>query len=81
MVEEGWKLYLRPMSSMTDEEKKEYQSLCEMHIERDADDDVTYYYFDTIESFDWLNKKMFDYRGLTPKDLALSTDEFNPYKD
>ena len=74
------KPYLRPMSSMTEEEKKEYQSLCEIHIEHDADDNVTYYYFDTIESFNWLNKKMFDYRGLIPN-LALSTEEFNPYKE
>jgi len=22
---------------------------------------------------------MFDYRGLIPKDLALSTEEYNPY--
>ena len=78
---ENLRYYLRPMSSMTEEEKKEYQSLCEIHIEHDADDNVTYYYFDTVESFDWLNKKMFDYRGLTPKGLALSTEEFNPYKN
>ena len=74
------KPYLRPMSSMTEEEKKEYQSLCEIHTDHDADDNVTYYYFDTIESFDWLNKNMFDFRGLIPEGLALSTDEFNPYK-
>lgn len=28
---------------------------------------------------DYLNKKMFDYRGLIPKDLALSTEIYNPY--
>ena len=31
--------------------------------------------------FDYLNKNMFDYRGLIPKGLALSTEENNPYKD
>ena len=75
------KPYLRPMSSMTEEEKKEYQSLCEIHINHDGDDNFMIYYFDTVESFDWLNKNMFDFRELIPKDLALNTDEFNPYKD
>ena len=75
------KPYLRPMSSMTEEETKEYQSLCEIHTEHDADANVSYYYFDTVESFDWLNKNMFDFRGLIPKDLALSTNEYNPYRD
>jgi hypothetical protein len=28
---------------------------------------------------DWLNKKMFDYRGLIPAGLALSIEEFDPY--
>ena len=69
------KPYLRPMSSMTEEEKKECQSLCEIHIEHDADDNVTYYYFDTVESFDWLNKNMFDFRGLIPKGLAIAVTE------
>lgn len=75
------KPYLRPMSSMTEGEKKEYQSLCEIHFDNDGDANFMVYYFDTIESFDWLNKNMFDYRGLIPKDIALSTEEFNPYKD
>lgn len=35
----------------------------------------------SIECFDYLNKNMFDYRGLIPKDLALSTEIYNPYKD
>lgn len=74
------KPYLRPLSSMTEQEKKEYQSLCEVHIDHDADDNVTYYFFDTIESIDWLNKNMFDYRELIPKGLAIAvTKENNPY--
>ena len=75
------KMVLRPMSSMTEEETKEYQSLCEIHFDNTADGDFITYYFDTVESFDWLNKNMFDYRGLIPKDLALSTEMSNPYKD
>lgn len=78
----GLKPYLRPISSMTEEEKKEYQSLCVIYGDHDADDNVTYYYFDTVESFDWLNKNMFDYRDLIPKDLAIEvTKENNPYKN
>lgn len=75
------KPYLRPMSSMTEEEKKEYQSLCEIHFDNDADANFMVYYFDTFESFDWLNKNMFDYRDLIPKNLAIEvTEDNNPYK-
>ena len=66
------KPFLRPMSSMTDEEKIEYHNLC-----------YNYYsvYFDTTESIDWLNAHHFDYRGLIEKNLALDcTKENNPYK-
>ena len=35
----------------------------------------------SLECFDYLNKKMFDFRGLIPKDLALSTEIYNPYID
>jgi hypothetical protein len=32
--------------------------------------------------YDWLNKKVFDYRGLIPKGLAIEvTKENNPYED
>lgn len=58
--------YLRPMSSMTEEEAEEYCNNAELGIG---------------SSVDWLNKKMFDFRGLIPKDLALSTEIYNPYKN
>ena len=55
------KPYLRPMSSMTEEERQEYGLvLC---------DELS------INQFDWLNRKMFDYRGLIPKGLALEAKE------
>ena len=57
LVEEGWKPYLRPMSSMTEEEREKYES----YIEKG--------YF--IDCFDWLNAHHFDYRGLIEKGLAL----------
>lgn len=74
------KPYLRPMSSMTEEEIIEFNNIPSTKnytiIENDLPWDVAHY-----KQIEWLNKKMFDYRGLIPKDLALSTDEYNPYKD
>lgn len=57
-------LYLRPMSSMTEEEKKEYDVFCcKPYLGIDET---------TASNFiDWLNKKHFDYRGLIEKSLAL----------
>ena len=70
------KLVLRPLSSMTKEEKEEYDSK-RKHI----CDDYNRYCFDTIESIDWLNKNMFDYRGLIPKGLAVEgkKEQFKNY--
>lgn len=65
-VDKPCKPYLRPMSSMTEEERKEYDSK-RKHI----CDDYNRYCFDTIESIDWLNAHHFDYRGLIPMGLAL----------
>ena len=62
--------YLRPMSSMTKEEKEEYDSK-RKHI----CDEYNRYCFDTVESIDWLNAHHFDYRGLIEKGLALEAPE------
>lgn len=60
----GWvvecKPYLRPMSSMTDEEEDEYEIIIRSSL---------------TTHIDWLNKNMFDYRGLIPKGLALKAPE------
>ena len=74
-----FKPYLRPMSSMTEEEKKEYTSYCfeQPFLQKGKTPDLG----SVPMCIDWLNKKMFDFRGLIPKDLALSTDKYNPYKD
>ena len=69
--------YLRPMSSMTEEEKKEYESLCIL-IPVNYDSDLSkydYYTTDSIDSFDWLNAHHFDYRDLIEKGLALEAPE------
>lgn len=68
------KPYLRPMSSMTEEERKEYHSLCyeEEREQIEYGEWITrVYYHDTIESIDWLNKHHFDYRGLIPMGLSI----------
>ena len=61
------KPYLRPMSSMTEEEKKEYQYITERWM-YDAD-------YSIVDSIDWLNAHHFDYRGLIQKGLALEAEE------
>ena len=56
--------HLRPMSSMTEGEKEEYQ---------------TFFNYDGVEYpeeyIDWLNAHHFDYRGLIEKGLALEAPE------
>jgi hypothetical protein len=65
------KPYLRPMSSMTEEEKEE---LIKNFWGSDG-------IRDTIEEVDWYLSKHFDIRGLIEKGLAIEvTKENNPYK-
>ena len=68
---EECKLYLRPMSSMTEEENEQRRDLW-----IDADTNTH-----AIRLIDFYNKYHFDYRGLIDKGLAISTKEYNPYKD
>ena len=83
------KPYLRPMESMTEEDKEQ------LHIElcddiRDEDNGrhtetygytIVYHNYKTedwyipFESIDWLNAHHFDYRGLIPMGLALEAPE------
>lgn len=72
------KMYLRSMSSMTEEEKKEISVLLnyEFYIDDDyalvAEDDRHRIRLDLIQIYiDWLDANKFDYRGLIPMGLAL----------
>lgn len=60
------KPYLRPMSSMTEEEKIEYNSY---HSHPDNIGDSPWFYVD------WLNAHHFDYHDLIKKGLAIEAPE------
>ena len=65
------KPYLRPLSSMTDEE---YDELSKCGILR--------FIGESRKEVDWLNKYHFDYRELIERGLAIEvTEENNPYKE
>ena len=79
-------LFLRPLSSMTEEECKELKKLMNCDYVTDCElgytvggqvdyDDFLVYYEESSKLIDWLNKNMFDYRGLIPKGLALEAKE------
>lgn len=80
------KMVLRPMSSMTEEEKKEYIEYAGYEIDESPNGRHYVYYLKDFcgtpnnpsvnaDSVDWLNKNMFDYRGLIPKGLALEAKD------
>ena len=76
------KPYLFPLSSMTEEQKKEYNfwkhevPVC--HYEYgDIVDEVEL--FDSPESFEYLIENHFDYRGLIEKGLAIDATNKNIY--
>ena len=69
------KPYLFPLSSMTEEQRQEAESLAEvikvpMYGE---------FLSPTPKYYDWLNKNYFDYRGLIPKGLAIDATGLNIY--
>ena len=82
---------------MTEEEMEELKTLCSIYIPTDSPNigfedygiivfthhltNNTYSFKLNLSVIDWLNKKMFDYRGLIEKNLAIAvTKENNPYK-
>ena len=77
------KPYLFPLSSMTEEQKRDYNSLhdlvptsepCEIGNLMDNFELV-----DNWRSIDYLNAHHFDYRGLIEKDLAINATGLNIY--
>ena len=87
---ESIKPYLFPLSSMTDEQKKEFLSVAGYEArEEDCGRHTETYYYDTVghehnfypnsDAIDWLNKNHFDYRGLIPLGLANDATGLNIY--
>ena len=73
--EDDFKPYLRPMSSMTEEEKKEFQA-CHCVYELHPDfQPMMCNLANELNMLDWLNAHHFDYRGLIVKGLALEAPE------
>lgn len=75
------KPYLRPMSSMSEEEYKEFKAchcLYDLHPDFQP---MMCTIMNERNMFDWLDKNYFDYHGLISKGLAIEvTKENNPYK-
>ena len=69
--------YLRPMSSMTEEEKRDYDNIYVEEILSEVKDiwAIVVYVDDVPKYIDWLNAHHFDYHGLIEKGLALEAPE------
>ena len=65
------KPYLRPMSSMNEEEEKEYMNI----DNRSYSCPMAYAHIPASDRIDWLNAHHFDYRGLIEKGLAIEAPE------
>ena len=77
---DDFKPYLRPMSSMTEEEKEDYRKVCELDTKILSKHPMDETPFPALyNSQDWLNKNMFDYRGLIEMGLAIEAPK-NMYK-
>ena len=66
-----YKPYLFPLSSMTEEQKQEYQHITERWIYDSS--------YSISDSIDWLNAHHFDYRNLIQMNLAIDATGLNIY--
>ena len=70
------KPYLRPMSSMTKEERTEREKFIKCIIdEKNHYRHYVVFPHDSVDYHDWLDAHHFDYRGLIPMGLALEAPE------
>ena len=72
---ENIKPYLRPMSSMTEEEKEEIKLLFSKFTDEFGKRVLVVRQNKMVLYQDWLNSHHFDYRGLIEKGLALEASE------
>lgn len=82
----NYKPFLRSMSLMTEEERKEYKGFIvhREHVNAQGQEwDIDCFCFGSVSRLiDWLNAHHFDYRELIEKGLAIEVTEVNnPYKD
>jgi hypothetical protein len=83
-----FKPYLFPLSSMTEEQKRELKDLISQQtkilIEQLKNDDCGIdcgkYHFHSLLELEWCIKNHFDYRGLIPKGLALDATGLGIYE-
>lgn len=74
------KPYLFPMSSMTEEQKKEYRKICDLDMTILENRPMKGEPFPAMfNSQDWLDAHHFDYRGLIPMGLANDATGLNIY--
>jgi len=71
-VEPPFKPYLRPMSSMTEEEELGFIAIGDVVLHYTEKKHICIL---SLEQMDWLNAHHFDYRGLIDKGLALEAPE------
>lgn len=72
------KPYLRPMSSMTEEEKKEFDEFCVIDEDAWKGNGIIGFKNQALimsDAIDWLNTHHFDFHGLIEKGLALDAPE------
>ena len=92
LVRGNWEIkpYLFPLSSMTEEEKKEFIHCAEYEVEESVNGrHYEYYLKDYVgtpenpicncNAINWLNKNHFDYNDWIGKGLAIDTTEKNIY--
>jgi hypothetical protein len=74
------KPYLLPMSSMTEEQQKEYRKVCDLDMTILENRPMKGEPFPAMyNSQDWLDANHFDYRGLIPMGLAIDATGKNIY--
>lgn len=72
----SFKLYLRPMSSMTEEEMSELSNLNSgLVFRKNIIKNIILGVYYKTDAIDWLNAHHFDYRGLIERGLALPAPE------
>ena len=72
---EDCKPYLFPLSSMTEEQRKEFELISDLSYASAYGEEIVY----STKIIDFFNKNHFDYRGLIEKGLAIDATNLNIY--